>query len=258
MKKVKYFSVLIILIFFASCNPPNSNMETTDSTQLTTVAVPSETLNSEGTATKPEPEPELVISDSTANALNTLVGTQFNTLYQLLSDSSNYYKVEMEDYYDEYEGQDEMEKYTWYFDKEFSVVYSKYSYQNGAMFKPDVIEYIARNNSIICTIETSSIYDEDKFITIWDVQNGGVKLKYSGYSKKIESVEPLAADYSKTNQNTWDMNFDALKTTLAEEVKPRTGDEEVYTILIRKPKPAELVDYKEVIIPKALYDKLKQ
>lgn len=184
--------LFITVIIVASCAKPNSKTETIDSTQLATDTLASKVVNSMETVI--EPEPTLVISDSTANALNALVNSKFNALCQ---DSANYYKVEMKDYYDEYEGQDVMQKYTWYFDKEFSVVYSKYSYQNGAMFKPDVTEYIVRNKSIECTIETSFVNDDDKSITVWDIQNGGVKLNWSRYSKKAESVEPIAADYSK-------------------------------------------------------------
>jgi len=249
--KIEHGLLLTILIIFNSCNQRNTKGETADSTQLGTDTVASKAVNPMETVI--EPEPALVIPDSAANALNALVNSKFNSLSQ---DSSNYYKVEMKDYYDEYEGQDVMQKYTWYFDKEFSVVYIKYSYQNGAMFKPDVTEYIVRNNSIACTIETSFVHDDDKSITVWDIQNGGVKLNWSRSSEKVESVEPIAADYSKKNQNVLDVYLDALKSTLAEE-ETRT-DVEVIHISIRKPKHAGLEDYKEVIIPKVMYDKLRQ
>lgn len=52
------------------------------------------------------------------------------------------------------------------------------------------------------------------------------------------------------------MNLDALTSTLAEE-ETKT-DVEVIHISIRKPKHAGLEDYKEVIIPKVVYDKLRQ
>lgn len=252
--KIDNHLLFVILIIITSCNQPSSKEEVSDSTQLPTDTVVSRDRKSVEPVT--EPEPVLIIADSTANALNALVNSKFSTLFQALADSSNYYKVQMEDYFDEYEGQAEMQKYIWYFDKEFSIVYSKYSYENGAMFKPDVTEYFSRNDSLICTIETSFVRDEDKSITVWDIQKGGVKLNWSRYSNKIETVESIVADYGKNNEASWDVNLNALKSTLAEE-EPITGDEEIYIISIRKPKHAELVDYKEVIIPKAVYDKLK-
>jgi len=243
--------LFITLIIFAGCNQPGTKGDTTDSTQLTTESVPLETLRPAETIVKSEPTP--VISDSAANALNAFVASQFKNV---LADSSKYYKVEMEDYYDEYEGQDEMKKYTWYFDKEFSIAYCKYSYQNGAMFKPDVIEFIARNDSVICTRETSFVYDEDVITTLWDVQNGGVTINQSRYSD--EKIESIATDYGKTKQNSWEVHLDALKGALENDEEPRTGDEDVYYIMNRRPKHAELVDYTEVIIPKAVYDRLEQ
>ena len=50
---------------------------------------------------KPEEVPPLVISDSSANALNVLVSAQFDKIY---ADSINYYKITYTDYFDEYEG----------------------------------------------------------------------------------------------------------------------------------------------------------
>jgi hypothetical protein len=199
------------------------------------------------------PAPTPIISDSAANALNAIIMSQFN---KVVADSSKYYKVKMKDYFDEYEGQDEMKNYTWYFDKEFSIAYSKYSYQNGAMFKPDVIEFIVHNDSIICALETSFIYDDDVVTTIWHIQHDGVTVTQSRYSN--EKIESVAADYGKSKQHSWEVHFDALKSTLAEDEQLRTGDEQVYYVSIRKPKHAELVDYKDVTIPKAVYDKLKQ
>jgi len=249
MKSLKY-NVPIIFLAIINCSQPSSKEKLNDSTHLRVDTLISKSSGTIEEVIKPKPIP--AISDSSANALNALVMSQFD---KVLADSSEYYKVEMEDYYDEYEGQDEMKKYTWYFDKEFSVVYSRYSYQNGAMFKPDVVEFIARNDSIICTLETSFAYDDDIIITVWDVQNGGVKINQSRYSN--EKIESVAADYGKTNKNSRDANFDVLKSTL-NEAEERKGEEEVYYISIRKPKHAELVDYKEVVIPKVVYDKLKQ
>ncbi|NOS91412.1 MAG: hypothetical protein HOP30_05790 [Cyclobacteriaceae bacterium] len=250
MKILKHI-LPIILFVFANCGQPSTKEKLSDSTQLPVDTITSKSIDA--TEKEINASPTLIIADSATNALNALVMSLFNNV---IADSSNYYKVEMKDYFDEYEGQDEMKKYTWYFDSEFSIAYSKYSYQNGAMFKPDVIEFIARNDSIICVLETSFINDDDVVKTAWHIQNGGVTVTQSKYSN--EKIESIAADYGKSKQDSWEAHFDALKSTLVEDEQPKSGNEQVYFLSIRKPKHAELVDYKEVIIPKAVYDKLKQ
>ena len=182
----------IFFLFLTNCSQPTSKEKLSDSTQLAVDTTSSKMLNATETAIKPEPI--LVITDSAANAMNALVMSLFNNV---IADSSNYYKVEMKDYFGEYEGQDEMKKYTWYFDKEFSIVYSKYCYQNGAMFKPDVIEFIVRNDSIICVLETIFINDDDLVKTVWHVQKGGVTISQSRYAnEKIKSVAPELVNQS--------------------------------------------------------------
>jgi hypothetical protein len=176
--KTESYLLLIILLVFTRCNQPSTKGETADSTQHSTDTVFSKTLDSVETAVKQEPV--FVISDSAVNALNALVDSQFNALYQAVADSSNhYYKVEMEDYNDDYEGQDSRLKATWYFDKNFSIVYAECGYQNGAMEKPSVIEYAVKDNQITSVKETGDFNSSgDNSFIRWDAQNGRGKLKW--------------------------------------------------------------------------------
>jgi len=127
------------------------------------------------------------------------------------------------------------------------------------MDKPDVVEYILKNNVVICTKE--DIYDlgevQARTSIIWDAQSGGVRLTYSTNDHKIVSQEVITDDYSKASNSTLEVDYNLLETMLDMEGYSPPDGKEIYTILKEVPKEAELVDYTMVIIPKVMYDKLK-
>jgi hypothetical protein len=205
----------------------------------------------------PAPEP-IILSDSSARVLNDMVEAQFDTLYRALTDSSKYYQVVLEDYYDEYEGQDEKKTIEWYFTKELSVVYAKYTFESGSLDQPEVTEYILTDNRILYVKNESELYgpDNGRAFIKWSSQVGGVKLNWSEYWKEVKSVDPIPDDYLKTIQLEWETNMNLLIGTISKE-EP-TGDEDIYSIDIQVPKHAELVDYTKVTIPKQVYNKLRE
>lgn len=205
---------------------------------------------------KPEP---IIVTDSAANVLKNLVDAKFDSLYLLLTDTSIFYKVELEDYYDEYEGQDQKKTIEWYFNKSLSVVYAKYIFESGSLEQPEVTEYILDDEKILYVKNDSKLYGPDygrSFIK-WSLLSGGVKLNWSEYWKKVKSIESIPEDYLKTIQEEWDANLSLLIVTINKE-EEITGDEDVYSIDIRVPKHAELVDYTSVTIPKQIYKKLRE
>jgi hypothetical protein len=205
----------------------------------------------------PKPEP-IIVTDSTANALRNLVDAKFDSLYQLVTDSSVFYKVELEDYYDEYEGQDQKKMIEWYFDKSLALVYVHYTFESGSLDQPEVTDYFISNDKIFTLKKEARLYgpDSGRKFTKWDSQYGGVILNWSEYWKEVKSVESIPDDYLKTIQEEYETNLSLLITTLDKE-ELITSDEEVYSIEIREPKHAELVDYTYVTIPKVVYNKLR-
>ncbi|MEJ0056751.1 MAG: hypothetical protein WDN75_14500 [Bacteroidota bacterium] len=228
---------------------PRETTSAQDST-LTKVAVADS-----GIVTPLIPVPEkhpLVISDSNAQAINDLVNAQLEKIY---ADTATFYKATYIDYYDEWEGQAEMKITTWYFDKDLAVVYSNYSYQNGAMEKPDETEYVLRNDSTIGVKEDYYSAYEERLITLWTAQKGGVKLTWTTYSNAIKSAAPIPDDYAAKTQDSWNSSFDLLKSILAAgPIEPDSRG--ICTILEEKPKQAELTDYTRMTIPKIVVDKL--
>lgn len=250
IRQMKTF-ITVALCMLVGCSKPSSETAVQD-TVTEVVAVDSSSKTVE-TIESAELETPIVISDSAANALNTSVSSEFEKIYL---DTTNCYKVVWIDYYDEWEGQWELKQSTWYFTKDFSIIYGTNSYENGAMERPTEIEFVVSDNQVTYTKEiyyTGS--SGDKSLTRWDAKNGGVILNWSDYFEKIESVESVPVDYGKNVQNTWDSNLSTLLNTVENE--DLSGDEEVYSVLKEVPKPAELTDYTKLIIPKAVYNKLK-
>jgi len=206
----------------------------------------------------PKPEP-IIVTDSTANVLKNLVDAKFDSLYQLISDTSLFYKVELEDYYDEYEGQDQKKTIKWYFNKSLDPIYVHYIFESGSLDQPEITEYIISNEKIHALKKEARLYgpDSGRKFTKWDKMNGGIILNWSEYWKKVKSIEPLTDEDLKGISDEHDSNLSLLKTTLDKE-EPITSDEEVYSIEIREPKHADLVDYTYVTIPKAVYNKLRK
>jgi hypothetical protein len=251
IKQTKSLPAIILLCAWISCSRPSPETPVQDTVAIVeTVATLDSIIETTETA---KPEVPIVISDSTANAINTLVNSKFEIIY---TDSVNYHKVILLDYYDEYEGQAEMRESIWFFNKELSIVYGIYSYQNGAMEKPDVTEFAIRDNQIVHTKGISYSGYKEKTLTRWDVQSGGVILKWSDTFERMESIEPVPNDYIERNQVAWDVNWNTLTSTLKEN-EDYTSDDDIYTIYIEVPKPSELVDYKKIIIPEVIYNKLR-
>jgi hypothetical protein len=249
----------IILIFcgvLVSCATKTTSENTLPdtTTTITTVA----TLQIDSIIPIEQPKSVLVITDSVAKALSEIVDAKFDSLYSSISDTSLYYQVDLEDYYDEYEGQDQKKTIEWYFSKELAVVYAKYTFESGSLDQPEVTEYILRDNQILYLKKESELYgpDNGRAYRKWSSQLGGVKLNWSEYWKEIKSVDPLPDDYLKTIQEEWDANLSLLISTISKE--EQTGDEAIYYIDIRVPKHAELVDYTSVTIPKQVYKKLRK
>lgn len=99
--------------------------------------------------------------------------------------------------------------------------------------------------------------DYGRTFTKWNVKLGGVKLNWSEYWKKVKSIEPVPDGYAANIQDECDSHLNLLTSTIEKEERI-TSDEDIYTVNIRVPKHAELVDYTYVTIPKAVYIKLKQ
>lgn len=243
---------LLCLCLMFSCSPTTSTETTLQDTTATATLTDTASLVISKTS-----EPVFSIADSAAVALKAIVDSKFETMFQALADSANYYKVVYEDYFDEWEGQAEMKRTTWFFDKELNAVYIKFSYENGAMEKPDVSEYLATNN-IITAARNESDFEtpRNRAFTVWSAETDGLVVNWSSYSEEAESIEPLPKDFAKDSQGWWDSYMDDLKSLTNDEEHLIKGDD-VYTILVETPKPAELMDYTKLIIPKAVYDKVR-
>lgn len=249
------FTLLISISALVSCtNKTTSENTLPDTTTITTLAA----TQTDSAIPIEQPKLILVITDSVAKALSEMVDAQFDTLYKSLSDTSLYYQVSVEDYYDEYEGQDQKKTIEWYFNKELAVVYAKYTFESGSLDQPEVTEYILRDNQILYLKKESELYgpDNGRAYCKWSSQLGGVKLNWSEYWKEIKSVDPLPNDYIQIIQKEWDATMRLLVSTISKE--EQTGDESIYYIDIRVPKHADLVDYTSVTIPKQVYKKLRE
>ena len=263
MLKQLPIAFLICTVIANSCAPPGSNSPKTeepvaaDTASLTLVAQHETAHVDSAVVASPPKGPPLVLSDSSSSALNDLVSAQFERVYKELADSANYYKVSMADYFDEYEGQNEIWFTTWYFDKAFSIVYARHTDQTGGMERPYVTEYIIREGSIVCVKEDSDDSGKayERTVVLWDRQAGCVRMGIKSYGNPVISKEPMVANYAATTQKSWEVNLSTLKQTLE-----KGGDQDpvsdTYSIRIEEPKPSELLDYTEVTIPKPVYDKL--
>jgi len=255
LKISKAFSTLLICVL-AGCTQKTTSENLL---QDTTTIVPNvATIQVDSVITIEQPKIILVITDSVAKALSEIIDAKFDTLYNSLSDTSLYYQVALEDYFDEYEGQDQKKTIEWYFTKELSVVYAKYTFESGSMDQPEITEYILKDNQILYVKNDSRLYGPDNGRTYskWNSQLGGVKLNWSEYWKEIKSVDPLPNDYLRIIQEEWNSNMRLLVSMISNE--EQTGDEAIYYIDIRVPKHAELVDYTSVTIPKQVYKKLRE
>lgn len=253
---MKLILALIILTFFIGCSPkPSTESMVQDTVKIDSIALQEDVI--ESIELLPAPEP-IIVTDSTANLLKNLVDATFDSLYQLINDTSLFYKVELEDYYDEYEGQDQKKMIKWFFDKSLELVYVNYIFESGSLDQPEVTEYYIKDGEISSIKKESELYgpDSGRKFTKWNNQSGGVILNWSEYWKEVRTVESITDDHLNRIRDEHDSNLSLLKTTLGKE-DPITSDEEVYSIEIRVPKHAELVDYTYVTIPKAVYNKLR-
>jgi hypothetical protein len=203
-------------------------------------------------------EPPIEISDSTSKALNDVVNEQFDSLFLVLADSASYYRVALTDYFDEWEGQNEGWHTIWYFDKEFNAVYSRYIHESGTLEGRDVKEYGLKDNRIVFAREDTNPTNEyeERTITLWDAKAGGVQMIKSLNTKKMSVGTALPGDYEINSQKDWDSGLDKLKDFLNTDAG-KTENDDIYTVLLQVPKPAELMDYTRVIIPKPVYNKFK-
>lgn len=253
---MKLILALIILTFFIGCSPkPSTESMVQDTVKIDSIALQEDVI--ESIELLPAPEP-IIVTDSTANLLKNLVDATFDSLYQLINDTSLFYKVELEDYYDEYEGQDQKKMIKWFFDKSLELVYVNYIFESGSLDQPEVTEYYIKDGEISSIKKESELYgpDSGRKFTKWNNQSGGVILNWSEYWKEVRTVESITDDHLNRIRDEHDSNLSLLKTTLGKE-DPITSDEEVYSIEIRVPKHAELVDYTYVTIPKAVFNKLR-
>lgn len=253
---MKLILALIILTFFIGCSPkPSTELMVQDTVKIDSIALQEDAI--ESIELLPAPEP-IIVTDSTANLLKNLVDAKFDSLYQLINDTSLFYKVELEDYYDEYEGQDQKKMIKWFFDKSLELVYVNYIFESGSLDQPEVTEYYIKDGEISSIKKESELYgpDSGRKFTKWNNQSGGVILNWSEYWKEVRTVESITDDHLNRIRDEHDSNLSLLKTTLDKE-DLITSDEEVYSIEIRVPKHAELVDYTYVTIPKAVYNKLR-
>lgn len=255
-KVVKIIFCAAFIQLLINCNTKTTSENSLQDTITTITKV--DTIQIDSVIPIEQPKPVLVITDSVAKALSEMVDAKFDSLYSSISDTSLYYQVDLEDYYDEYEGQDQKKTIEWYFSKELAVVYAKYTFESGSLDQPEVTEYILRDNQILYLKKESELYgpDNGRAYRKWSSKLGGVKLNWSEYWKEIKSVDPIPDDYLKNIQEEWDANLDLLITTISKE--EQTSDEAIYYIDIRVPKHAELVDYTSVTIPKQVYKKLRE
>lgn len=250
-------SIAHILLLIGCASKPKQETPAQDTLLIDSIAAHEELIT---TITEPLAKPEpLIVTDSTANALKNLVDAKFDSLYQLISDTSLFYKVELEDYYDEYEGQDQKKTIEWYFTKSLALVYIHYTFESGSLDQPEVTEYIISNEKISAIKKETRLYgpDSGRKFTKWDSQHGGAILNWSEYWKEVRTVESITDDHLTRIRDEHDSNLSLLQTTLDKE-NLMTSDEEVYSIKIQVPKHADLVDYTYVTIPKIVYNKLRK
>lgn len=255
MRIIQSLTILCVLI---GCSPkPATETPVQDTLKVDSISVPEDVV-SELVEPLPKPEP-IIVTDSTANVLKNLVDAKFDSLYQLINDTSIFYKVDLEDYYDEYEGQDQKKMIEWYFDKSIELVYVNYTFESGSLDQPEVTEYYVKDGEISSIKKESELYSPDsgRKFTKWNNQYGGVILNWSEYWKEVKSIELLTDEDFKRITDEHDSNFRLLVSTLEKE-DMTTSDENFYSIEIRVPKHAELVDYTYVTIPKAVYNKLRK
>ncbi|CAN5469404.1 hypothetical protein BH09BAC3_BH09BAC3_37170 [soil metagenome] len=248
---MKTISLCFLIYLVLACSAPPSQ-ETASLQDTTAAALSTDSVRPDVTDVleKPKEQP-LTISDSSASRLNDLVTSQFAKFY---ADSANYYKVVLTDYFDEYEGQDEMTITTWYYDQDFSIAYSRKSYQNGAMRLPDIDEYLLKDNSIVSAKGERDDRGDKEFLR-WDVEAGGIILVWSSVFDKIQSSKAIRSDYLKVSQAAWTASMEALPYELDKE-KIVKDDGNMITLLTENRKPSELMDYTRVTISKVLFDRL--
>ncbi len=248
---MKTISFCFLAYVVLACSAPPSQ-ETASLKDTTVAALSTDSVKPEPIDVVEKPKEQLLtISDSSTSRLNDLVTSQFAKFY---ADSANYYKVVLTDYFDVYEGQNEMTITTWYNDRDFAIAYYRKSYQNGAMGFPDIDEYLLKDNVIISAKGERDDSGDKEFLR-WDVEAGGVIIVWSRALDKIQSSKAIRSNYLKDSQAAWTASMEALPYELDKE-KIVEDDGNMITLLTEKRKPSELMDYTRVTISKVLFDRL--
>lgn len=250
---MKSSAFLLCLCLLAGCSSTTSQ-ETTSQDTVTVAVAALDTATIDVA-----PEQSFKVTDSAAMMLKAHVDSLFAVVYEKLSDPDNYYKVVYEDYYDEYEGQDQMERNTWYFDKEYNLVYSTFSYQNGAMYTPDSTEYLSKGAAVIA-VKSQGEYrnggSDDISYTVWSEKTSGLVVNWSNYFKKPDTIQPLPKDFVENEQKKWELYLSFLRSTIEAEDEVM-DDDDIYVILKETPKQSELTDYTKLVIPRQMYNQFR-
>lgn len=233
--------IVMLVLILHSCSSSGSTENTASQDTLT-----ANTTDSIAIA------PPIVISQSDVSALEAKVNEQFEKIYKDIADTTNYLKVLLQDNYNEYEGQDEHWETELYYNKESSLRYFKEVNHSGSGSE-NIKEYIIENRMIVWGREKEMSHGDQESITLWSDQPGVIKSNTSDSRKPVN--ESIQDAYKTQRYNDINAHLSSISNVLNNGVTSETKDS--YSAIIKEEKENDLTDSTKVIVPKALYKKLK-
>jgi hypothetical protein len=230
--------ILVLILYGCSSSGSKENTAPQDSLNTTTDSV---------AVAAPK-----VISQSDVSALEAKVNEQFEKIYKDIADTTNYRMVLLQDNYNEYEGQDEHWETELYYDKESALRYFKEVNRSGSG-GGNIKEYIIENRTIVWGREKEMSRSDQESITLWSDQPGVIKSNTSDPRKPVN--ESIQDGYKTQRYNDINAHLSSISNVLNNGVTSETNDS--YSAIIKEEKENDLTDSTRVIVPKALYKKLK-
>ena len=239
-----YFSLSFLLgLFIAGCSS-SANQDSSVQDTLATDSIAHEEI--------PVATTEETTAIETTAADKGALEKHYTEIKQVVTDSADYYyTVNITNY--NYESTSDM---TWYFTKTFAPRYYKDSWSAEGM--EGGTEYIIMNNKIVCATEEEAT-EFGRTDTKWCAKTGGSRIRRDEFNEN-PSEEEMPPDYNNRCKEGLKRCLETLHA-LINEGAVTDEDEDPYQVIWKEAVDVGMEEpdtiSSEVVIPKALYKKLK-